>query len=90
MCGLNSTSCLLYVRCRGKIFLLSKQVKPAKNKDTDKKPSSSSASASKASGKPGSNAKTSGKSVDADKFELYFDFKAYITAIKPHQVSGSF
>jgi len=68
--------------------LLSKQVKSAKSKDaaSDKKLKSSSANVSKARGKTGHNAKTSGKPVDAQKFELYFDFKAYINAIKPHQV----
>jgi len=89
LCELNSiVTCFLYIRCRGKVSLLSKQVKPAKNKDNEKKPGSSGASSSRASGKTGSNA--SGKPVDASKFELYFDFKAYIGAVKPHQVSASF
>jgi len=64
-------------------------VNSTKNKDStgDKKPKSSIAVASRAAGKPGQKAKTSGKPADVDKFELYFDFKAQITAIKPHQVS---
>jgi len=38
------------------------------------------------SSKSGHVAKMSGKPTDADKFKLYFDFKAYINAIRPHQV----
>jgi len=77
-----------YVRCRGRVSVQSKLVKSAKkNAAGDKKPKSSSANASRASGEPSQKAKTSGKQADANKFELYFDFRSSISAIKPHQVS---
>jgi len=75
---------LMRHRFRCGVSLLSKQVKSAKTKDPgagDKKSQTSSgASVSKAA------SGTAGKPVDAQKFELYFDFKAYISAINPHQV----
>jgi len=73
------------LRCRSRVSLLSKQVKSAKS--NDKKTKSSSGNASTSRDKTGRNAKMSGKPADANKFALYFDFKAYITAVKPHQVS---
>ena len=73
------------LRCRSRVSLLSKQVKSVKTKD--KKTKSSTGNASTARDKTGQHAKMSGKPADANKFELYFDFKAYITAVKPHQVS---
>jgi len=65
---------------------MSKQVNSAKSKDVagNKKSTGAGAKSSKACDK--ANDRTSDKPVDADKFELYFDFKAYIIAIKPHQV----
>ena len=80
------------VRCRSGVSLLSKQVKTAKSTTTTsgKKSSGSSTKVSKACGKTGNVDKAAGKAVDAHKFELYFDFKAYINAIKPHQVGVFF
>ena len=69
-------------RCRSGVSLLSKQLKSAK-KDTA---SSKMSQSSKACDKPGHSAKMSGKPADAHKFQLYFDFKAYVNAIRPHQV----
>ena len=76
------------LRCRNGVSLLSKQLKSAKKKDTTDKEKcqSKSAGISKAHDKTGHSAKTSGKPADAHKFELYFDFKAYVNAVKPHQV----
>jgi len=88
MIGLNSKG-LVCLRCRSIVSLLSKQVKSAKSKDasSDKKASSSSATnMSKSRDKTGRSDKTSGKPADAHKFQLYFDFKAYISSINPHQV----
>jgi len=78
----------LCVRCRSGVSLLSKQVKSAKKKDTaeSSKQSKSNAGSSKGRQKTGTSDKTSGKPLDVQKFELYFDFKAYVHVIKPHQV----
>jgi len=88
VCQVSSGKVLVFVRCRTGVSLLSKQLNSAKKKDTadSKKSQSSSTGSSKACGKPGPSAKMSGKPADAHKFELYFDFKAYINAVKPHQV----
>ena len=69
-------------RCRSGVSLLSKQLKSAKKDAASSKMSQSS----KACDKPGHSAKMSGKPADAHKFQLYFDFKAYVNAIRPHQV----
>jgi len=76
------------LRCRSVVSLLSKQVKCAKSKDAASG-SSSATNMSKARDKTGHSDKTSGKPVDAQKFQLYFDFKAYISSINPHQVAVS-
>ena len=75
----------VYMRCRSRACLLSKQVKSAKNKDTasDKQAKGSSGGLSKARGTTG----RSYKPVDTEKFQLYFDLRANIDVIKPHQVS---
>jgi len=69
--------------------VLSKQVNSTKIKGdaSKKKSNTSSVGTFKDHGKTGSPGKKSGKPVDALKFALYFDFKAYISVIKPHQVS---
>ena len=75
-------------RCRSGVSILSKQLKSAQKKDSAviKKSQSSSTGSSKAYVKTGHSTKMSGKLADAHKFELYFDFKAYVNVIRPHQV----
>ena len=68
--------------------MLSKQLKSAQKKNVadNKKSQNSNADSFKACDKTSHSAKMSGKLADAHKFQLYFDFKAYINAIRPHQV----
>jgi len=67
------------------VSLLSKQLKSSKKNDAANN-QKSKMSSNAGSSKSGHVAKMSGKPTDADKFKLYFDFKAYINAIRPHQV----